>query len=141
MEHELAHTVERVLAQITPTQDECEGVSALANALTELCEESAREAGARVVCTLVGSVARGTWLKGAHDFDVFMLFPPELAREELERQGLELANSAAQKVSLLVGERVWKLRRGMPSTHIYSSGTQITRWTSCPHTTSTTQHT
>ena len=105
MEHELAHTVERVLAQITPTQDECEGVSALANALTELCEESAREAGARVVCTLVGSVARGTWLKGAHDFDVFMLFPPELAREELERQGLELANSAAQKVSLLVGER------------------------------------
>lgn len=101
----LARTIERVLVDITPTQDEVERVSALAGRLVELCESCAREVGVRVVCTLVGSVARGTWLRGAHDFDVFMLFPPELPREQLESWGLKIASRAAHKVSQLMGEK------------------------------------
>ena len=44
---------------------------------------------------IVGSVARDTWIRGDRDLDIFMLFPPDLSREELEEQGLSLARQVA----------------------------------------------
>ncbi|MGE5832556.1 MAG: CCA tRNA nucleotidyltransferase, partial [Methanomicrobiales archaeon] len=46
---------------------------------------------------VVGSVARDTWLSGDRDLDVFLLFPPELSREELEATGLDLARKIARR--------------------------------------------
>jgi tRNA nucleotidyltransferase (CCA-adding enzyme) len=41
----------------------------------------------------VGSTARGTWTAGDRDIDIFVRFPPELDRAELERFGLEIGNA------------------------------------------------
>jgi len=92
---------EQVLKRIRPPEDEVERVNALAQSLITLCEECARELGLSVRCTLVGSVARGTWLKGDHDFDLFILFPPSTSWEELERLGLEIGRRAARKFASL----------------------------------------
>ena len=40
---------------------------------------------------LVGSFSRGTWIRGQHDLDIFLLFPPDTNREDLEEKGLKLA--------------------------------------------------
>jgi tRNA nucleotidyltransferase (CCA-adding enzyme) len=49
--------------------------------------------GARAM--VVGSASRGTWVRGDRDLDLFLLFPPELDRDSLERDGLALARSIA----------------------------------------------
>ncbi|MFC6730533.1 CCA tRNA nucleotidyltransferase, partial [Natronoarchaeum mannanilyticum] len=41
----------------------------------------------------VGSTARGTWISGDRDVDVFVRFPTDLDREELEEYGLEVGHS------------------------------------------------
>lgn len=87
----------QVLRRIKPPEDEVERVSALADSLITICEECAKELGLRVTCTLVGSVARGTWLKEDHDFDMFILFPPSTSWEELEELGLEIGRRAAHR--------------------------------------------
>lgn len=51
----------------------------------------ARGVGAMVV----GSASRGTWVRGDRDLDLFLLFPPELDRESLERDGLAIARAIA----------------------------------------------
>jgi tRNA nucleotidyltransferase (CCA-adding enzyme) len=44
---------------------------------------------------LVGSVARGTWLRDERDIDIFILFSKALPREELQRQGLAVGREVA----------------------------------------------
>ncbi|WP_020221968.1 CCA tRNA nucleotidyltransferase, partial [Halarchaeum acidiphilum] len=41
----------------------------------------------------VGSTARGTWVRGDRDIDVFVRFSPSLDREELETSGLAVGNA------------------------------------------------
>jgi tRNA nucleotidyltransferase (CCA-adding enzyme) len=55
----------------------------------------ARGVGAMVV----GSASRGTWVRGDRDLDLFLLFPPELDRESLERDGLSIARAIALEFS------------------------------------------
>ncbi|MBI4018279.1 MAG: CCA tRNA nucleotidyltransferase [Candidatus Aenigmarchaeota archaeon] len=40
-------------------------------------------------CVIVGSIGKQTWLRGDHDIDLFMLFPKDVPRQELEKKGLE----------------------------------------------------
>lgn len=44
---------------------------------------------------VVGSAARGTWVRGDRDLDLFLLFPPGMDRDSLEREGLALARKIA----------------------------------------------
>lgn len=48
---------------------------------------------------IVGSVARGTFIHGDRDLDIFLLFDPSLSREELQDQGLFLARSIAEDLA------------------------------------------
>ncbi|MFC7097976.1 CCA tRNA nucleotidyltransferase [Halobaculum marinum] len=41
----------------------------------------------------VGSTARGTWLAGDRDIDLFVRFPTALSREDLERYGLQVGHA------------------------------------------------
>ncbi|KAB1192431.1 CCA tRNA nucleotidyltransferase [Haloferax sp. MBLA0076] len=41
----------------------------------------------------VGSTARGTWLSGDRDIDLFVRFPDDLSREELEEYGLTVGHA------------------------------------------------
>ncbi len=67
-----------------PTEEETRRALSVA----EYVKKRVEELGFRAV--LVGSVARGTNLRGKSDVDVFVLFPKTMGREELERTFFEL---------------------------------------------------
>ena len=84
---------EEVLGEIRPGADERQLVHRVAERLVEQVNGSGIATG-----MIVGSVARDTWITGDRDLDIFMLFPPDLSREELEEQGLGLARSVAESL-------------------------------------------
>ena len=49
-----------------------------------------------VLVKIVGSAARGTWLSGSHDIDIFISFPEETLRKELETLGMAIARETAK---------------------------------------------
>ncbi|HVP93642.1 MAG TPA: CCA tRNA nucleotidyltransferase [Methanoregulaceae archaeon] len=81
---------ESVLEEIRPGAGERELVRQVGERLVKYVNKSGIATG-----MIVGSVARDTWIRGDRDLDIFMLFPPDLSREELEEQGLRLARSVA----------------------------------------------
>lgn len=83
---------EAVLARIRPQTAEREEILGVARELIDAVNASGRAEG-----MLVGSVARGTWVRGDRDLDIFMLYDPALTREELEDQGLALAREIARR--------------------------------------------
>ncbi|MHC1757177.1 MAG: CCA tRNA nucleotidyltransferase [Methanosarcina sp.] len=86
-----------VLERIKPTEAERKKLTAVQE---ELAEEV--QAAAEKLCVpdifvkMVGSAARGTWLSGTHDIDVFISFPEETHRRELEISGMEIAREVAK---------------------------------------------
>jgi len=52
----------------------------------------------------VGSYARNTWLKGNLEIDVFVLFPTELSKEELERRIIEIGKQVFERYELRYAE-------------------------------------
>jgi tRNA nucleotidyltransferase (CCA-adding enzyme) len=81
---------ENVLMDLRPTDQERDHVCGLAKRLLAAIAQSGKAEG-----MVVGSIARHTWVRGDRDLDIFMLFDPELSREELETEGLALARSIA----------------------------------------------
>jgi tRNA nucleotidyltransferase (CCA-adding enzyme) len=49
-----------------------------------------------ILVKMVGSAARGTWLSGSHDIDIFISFPEETLRKELETLGMAIARETAK---------------------------------------------
>ncbi|MEI6292094.1 MAG: CCA tRNA nucleotidyltransferase [Methanomicrobiales archaeon] len=80
-----------VLERIRPQADERGHILKIAELLIHSVNRSGRATG-----MIVGSVARDTWIRGDRDLDIFMLFPPDLQREELETEGLALARTVAE---------------------------------------------
>ena len=78
-----------MLAEIRPRPDELAHLRGVIDRLVPAIE--ARGAGAMVV----GSASRGTWVRGDRDLDLFLLFPPGLDRDSLERDGLAMARAIA----------------------------------------------
>ena len=85
---------ESVLEVIRPVPDEMEHIARVA---AKIMKTAAQKGGAEPM--VVGSVARGTYIHGDRDLDVFLLFAPDLSREALEEQGLRLARSIADELS------------------------------------------
>jgi tRNA nucleotidyltransferase (CCA-adding enzyme) len=84
---------ESVLSRIRPTPDELEHIRGVAARLIEVASGIGR-----ADPLVVGSVARGTFIRGDRDLDLFLLFEPELPREDLEREGLALARQIAERL-------------------------------------------
>ena len=80
---------DEVLERLLPDEDERERV---ARAAEVLLEETRQMADGRYEPMLVGSVAKGTYLRDP-DIDIFLMFPEETPREELERVGLEVGRA------------------------------------------------
>ncbi|MBN3037202.1 MAG: CCA tRNA nucleotidyltransferase [Candidatus Diapherotrites archaeon] len=82
------------LADIKPTGKERERELAIAARIIEAVKRvSGREA------MLVGSEAKDTDLKGDKDLDIFILFPKDVPRKELEREGLLTGRRVCQAFS------------------------------------------
>ncbi|WP_336136644.1 CCA tRNA nucleotidyltransferase [Natronomonas amylolytica] len=88
---------ESVLAEVrdrvVPDDDEREQLEAVVAELSDRAEAAIEELPVEADTRLVGSTARGTWLAGDRDVDLFVRFPPDLPREELEAYGLEVGHA------------------------------------------------
>ena len=91
---------EEVLKRIRPKEDEHNHTWVVATGILSAIEKDGRAKG-----MVVGSVARDTWLSGDRDLDIFLLFPPHLSREDLEKTGLDLARSIARRFTGIFHEK------------------------------------
>ncbi|WP_053948868.1 CCA tRNA nucleotidyltransferase [Halolamina sediminis] len=85
--------LDRVSERVTPDADERERLRAVATELTARAEAAIEELPVDGDVTQVGSSARSTWLAGDRDIDLFVRFPTEIDREELERCGLDVGHA------------------------------------------------
>jgi tRNA nucleotidyltransferase (CCA-adding enzyme) len=83
-----------VLKDVKPTEKEMEIATAYSNELMGRLKEVAPK---DVEIISVGSVARGTQLRGASDIDIFLLFPRGVAEERMEKKGLEIAKKIVKR--------------------------------------------
>ncbi len=90
---------EAVLARIRPTPDEEAALAAMVHDLLARIEAVLKENGWSAKPFVSGSVAKGTHLTGA-DVDVFVAFPPDLPRDDLETRGLALGELLERGVHL-----------------------------------------
>ncbi|MDW7725733.1 MAG: CCA tRNA nucleotidyltransferase [Candidatus Methanoperedens sp.] len=86
---------ESVLSRIKPTDEERSKLAALAGRIIRKIDSLGSERGYDIKGILVGSSARGTWISGEHDLDIFIMFPPHLDRKHLEEKGLEVAKAVS----------------------------------------------
>jgi len=87
--------LQAVLKRVKPSEAERRRLEVVASTLLKRVNQTCTKLKVRARAMLVGSAARNTWLGTERDIDVFILFPEELPREELERQGLAVARAVA----------------------------------------------
>ncbi|HIH75242.1 MAG TPA: CCA tRNA nucleotidyltransferase [Methanosarcina sp.] len=86
-----------VLEKIKPTEAERKKLTAVQEELASEVKAAADKLHVPDICVkMVGSAARGTWLSGTHDIDVFISFPEETPRKDLEKKGMEIAREVAK---------------------------------------------
>ena len=88
----LSQVVAAVRERVTPDEAEREALARVAADLVSRTEAAAADLPVEADVLRVGSTARDTWLAGDRDIDVFVRFPPDLAREALERYGLAVGH-------------------------------------------------
>jgi len=107
MHHHILNVVEysrvlsEVLSRVKPTDEEQKRILSVA----ERVVSAIRRRGGRFVDVVVaGSAARGTNLRGSSDVDVFLLYPRDVPREEMEREALEIGKSVSERYELRYAE-------------------------------------
>ena len=80
---------EQILSRIRPTAKEEARIEAVVREILERLRATLQKRGWDAKPFLAGSVAKGTHLTGT-EIDVFVAFPPDVAREDLETRGLAL---------------------------------------------------
>ncbi len=80
---------EKVLRSIKPGPDEEKRIKEAVDALSAKIEEMIGEYAVDAEPVLVGSIAKGTNLKGS-DIDLFIGFSPDIPVDEMERVGIEI---------------------------------------------------
>lgn len=84
-----------VLKEVKPTPADRKRLEQVAAELIKRTNAACAKLNIDAKAMLVGSAARDTWLSSERDIDVFILFPEELPRGELEHQGLAVAREVA----------------------------------------------
>ena len=83
----------RVAERVTPVPEERERLRRVADALADRARDAVADLDVDADVVRVGSTARGTWLAGDRDVDLFVRFPTDLDRETLERYGLQVGHA------------------------------------------------
>lgn len=89
----LSTVITAVREQTTPSKDERERLTHATERLIARTETVTADLPVEIDLIRVGSTARGTWLPGDQDIDLFVRFPPDLPREDLESLGLEVGHA------------------------------------------------
>ena len=79
--------------RVIPDESEIRALEAAVEELTDRAETAIEALPVDADTKLVGSTARRTWLAGDRDIDLFVRFPPDLDRADLERYGLEVGHA------------------------------------------------
>ena len=85
--------VDGVRDRVVPDEDELRALEAAVEELTDRAETAIEALPVEADTKLVGSTARGTWLAGDRDIDLFVRFPPDLDRTDLEQYGLQVGHA------------------------------------------------
>jgi tRNA nucleotidyltransferase (CCA-adding enzyme) len=85
--------LERVGERVDPDPAERAALEAAVGTLLERTESAVADLDVAASVLHVGSTARGTWVSGDRDIDVFVRFDPALPREDLERYGLRVGRA------------------------------------------------
>ncbi|WP_267161873.1 CCA tRNA nucleotidyltransferase [Halovenus salina] len=85
--------VTSVAGRVEPDAPERQAMEEAVERLTERTRDALSEFPVDAEVMQVGSTARGTWLAGERDIDLFVCFPPSLDTDELERYGLDVGHS------------------------------------------------
>ncbi|MFB6112246.1 MAG: CCA tRNA nucleotidyltransferase [Halobacteriaceae archaeon] len=86
----VADLLEEVREEVTPTDAEREAMEQVAAELMAAARTTIADLPIEADVVQVGSTARGTWISGHRDIDLFVRFPPSLDRDALERYGLTI---------------------------------------------------
>ena len=97
-----------VLGKIVPSKESMAKLDSIASRLVKMVEDYYEQRNLDVIVRLAGSYAKGSYLSD-QDLDLFMLFPPETERKEMERIGLQAGRD------LIGGQLVY-------SEHPYTTG-------------------
>ncbi|UWG52187.1 tRNA nucleotidyltransferase (CCA-adding enzyme) [Halalkaliarchaeum sp. AArc-CO] len=81
-----------VEARVTPDEAERARFEEVAGELRERTLSALSDLDVEGDVVLVGSTARGTWLSGDRDIDMFVRLPPEIDRSELVQYGLTIGH-------------------------------------------------
>lgn len=88
--------INKVLGIIKPVPAEQQRIQEVADRIISLVDRTAAGTGLTdVFGILVGSAARGTWISGEHDLDIFILFPEDTPEQDLKTVGLNIARQVA----------------------------------------------
>ncbi|NTV77776.1 MAG: CCA-adding protein, partial [Clostridiales bacterium] len=89
---------EAVLERISPKPEERAYLKEITELLVKKVERIACSMDLKEVSgNLVGSAARNTWISGTHDLDIFIMFPENASRNDLEKNGLSIARKIAEE--------------------------------------------
>jgi len=93
---EIEQVLERAAALVTPSSKEIRKLEAICEIITSKINATLdkEKSSTRPQLILGGSYARGTWLKGSHDLDFFLLYPVDLPRDKLETTAIRSASEA-----------------------------------------------
>ncbi|WP_336328667.1 CCA tRNA nucleotidyltransferase [Halovenus sp. HT40] len=92
MSDEFDATIDRVRERVEPADTERDALDATTDRLVSRAREAIADLPVEADVLQVGSTARDTWLAGDRDIDLFVRFPADLDREELESYGLEIGH-------------------------------------------------
>jgi len=92
MSGDLAAVVDSVAGQVTPDESERGRLRDATGRLVDRTEDAIADLPIEADVILVGSTARETWLAGDRDVDLFVRFPADLDRADLEEYGLRVGS-------------------------------------------------
>ncbi|PHQ46529.1 tRNA CCA-pyrophosphorylase, partial [Halorubrum sp. C3] len=90
---ELEAVLSRVRERVLPEPEERERLRETAATLTDRTREAIADLPVEADVVQVGSTARGTWVAGDRDIDLFVRFDADLDRAELEEYGLDVGHA------------------------------------------------
>lgn len=103
-----------IINKIQPKESEKKEIKSLSEYLIKIINDAAAENDINAQAVLVGSVAKGTWLSGKADIDIFIKFPLDTTLEYLKEKGLFLGEEC---IKVMKGEREYRY-----ASHPYITG-------------------
>jgi len=99
MDGEIQKIIEDALPLVVPTEEEVRKAKDAEIELRRRLDDVLKDY-PHLEYRFLGSYARNTWLRGNLEIDVFVLFPEDTPKEELEKVGLEIGKAVVDEYEL-----------------------------------------